>query len=120
MSGIWVFKNGVVRGLDNDPNNKRVTVDYSLVHVPTGEVISSYTSLTEILLELGWKPYDDGNSELLQFLKADSGLISLPKNFNKFKGVPKAMVVTNNPGVFKLVEETNEQKESTAAAEGSS
>ncbi|KAL1834741.1 hypothetical protein DCAR_0104963 [Daucus carota subsp. sativus] len=114
MSGVWVFKNGVVR-LDND----RATVDYSLVHVPTGEVISSYASLTQILLELGWKPYDNGNSELLQFAK-DSGFISLPKNFNKFKGVSKAMVVTNNPGVFKLVQETNEQKETTAAAEDSS
>ena len=109
MSGNWVFLNGIVRL--EDPL-KQAAVNHVLVHVPTGEVVSSYTSLTEILLQLGWKTYE-GDSEFLQFSKA-SDLISVPKNFNKFNSVYKAMVVTKNPGVFKLLTETNEQKETAA------
>jgi len=60
MSGVWVFEDGIVRRADSDPpsgagaggsrpNNK------VLVHVPSGEVVTSYDVLERRLRELGWE-----------------------------------------------------------------
>ncbi|KAL1834742.1 hypothetical protein ACET3Z_004393 [Daucus carota] len=85
MSGVWVFKNGIIRlneGSDHQSSRKKV-----LVHLPTGEVVSSYASLRQMLMGLGWEIYY-GDIELLQFHKASSiDLISLPKEFHKFNSI---------------------------------
>ncbi|CAN6854177.1 unnamed protein product [Brassica oleracea] len=51
MSGVWVFKNGVIRLVEN-PNQSGAD-SYSrrkvMVYLPTGEVVSSYSMLEQIL-----------------------------------------------------------------------
>ncbi|KAK1367607.1 Flowering-promoting factor 1 [Heracleum sosnowskyi] len=100
MSGVWVFKNGIMRlneGATMDQQSGRKKV---LVHLPTGQVVSSYSSLRQMLMELGWEIYY-GDIELLQFHKASSiDLISLPKEFYKFNSVYMYDIVVKNPNVF--------------------
>ncbi|XP_043719426.1 flowering-promoting factor 1-like [Telopea speciosissima] len=95
MSGVWVFKNGVIRLVENPPGEKKV-----LVHLPTGEAITSYTSLERILSGLGWERYyEDPN--MFQFHKKSSpDLISLPKDISKFKSVHMYDIVVKNPNIF--------------------
>ncbi|WRX31620.1 hypothetical protein QQP08_024107 [Theobroma cacao] len=81
MAGVWVFNNGVYR-LESSPRRK------VLVHLPSGEVISSYSSLENILRGLGWERYYGGDPDLYQFDKHSSiDLISLPRDFSKFCSV---------------------------------
>ncbi|KAL2530595.1 Flowering-promoting factor 1 [Forsythia ovata] len=103
MSGVWVFKDGVVRLVENPGerhgSNARQKV---LVHVPSNEVITSYAVLKTKLLSLGWERYyDDPN--LLQFHKRSTvHLISLPKNFNKFKSIHMYDIVVKNRNEFEV------------------
>ncbi|PWA65797.1 flowering-promoting factor 1-like protein 3 [Artemisia annua] len=84
MSGVWVFKNGVVRLLDNH-SREGLGRRKVLVHVATNQVVTSYEMLERILLSLGWERYYD-DPDLLQFHKRSSiHLVSLPKDFNKLK-----------------------------------
>ncbi|KAI9194862.1 hypothetical protein Ddye_021284 [Dipteronia dyeriana] len=99
MSGVWVFKNGVVR-LENDSmqNTKRKV----LVHVPTNEVITSYSVLERKLSSLGWERYYE-DPDLLQFHKQNTvHLISLPKDFNRFKSIHMFDIVVKNRNVFEV------------------
>ncbi|KAK3189761.1 hypothetical protein EZV62_000333 [Acer yangbiense] len=99
MSGVWVFKNGVVR-LENDSmqNTKRKV----LVHVPTNEVITSYSVLERKLSSLGWERYYE-DPDLLQFHKQNTvHLISLPKDFNRFKSMHMFDIVVKNRNVFEV------------------
>ncbi|KAL0457394.1 UNVERIFIED_CONTAM: Flowering-promoting factor 1-like protein 3 [Sesamum latifolium] len=99
MSGVWVFKNGVVRLVENagDCHGKKV-----LVHVPTNEVITSYSVLERKLSCLGWERYYD-DPELLQFHKRSTvHLISLPKDFNKFKSMHMYDIVVKNRNEFEV------------------
>ncbi|KAL5778938.1 hypothetical protein ACOSQ2_009675 [Xanthoceras sorbifolium] len=71
MSGVWVFNNGVVRlenpgGDSMQGSNARRKV---LVHVPTNEVITSYSVLERKLSSLGWERYYEVYPDLLQFHK---------------------------------------------------
>ncbi|TYG67367.1 hypothetical protein ES288_D05G071200v1 [Gossypium darwinii] len=94
MAGVWVFNNGVYR-LENSLR-RRV-----LVHLPSGEVVSSYSSLEHILRGLGWERYYGGDPDLYQFHKHSSiDLISLPKDFSKFCSVHMYDIVVKNPNVF--------------------
>ncbi|KAL4334871.1 hypothetical protein GQ457_07G043670 [Hibiscus cannabinus] len=94
MSGVWVFNNGVYR-LESSPR-RRV-----LEHLPSGEVVSSYSSLDRILRGLGWERYYGGDPDLYQFHKHSSiDLISLPKDFSKFGSVHMYDIVVKNPNVF--------------------
>ena len=98
MSGVWVFKNGIIR--QNEASEQQSSRKKVLVHLPTGEVVSNYSSLRRILMELGWEIYY-GDIELLQFHKASSiDLISLPKEFHKFNSVYMYDIVVKNPSVF--------------------
>ena len=73
----------------------------ALVHLPTGQVVSSYRTLEDILKGLGWDRYYDGNPGLYQFHKQSSiDLISLPKDFSKFNSVYMYDIVIKNPTVF--------------------
>ncbi|WOH12986.1 hypothetical protein DCAR_0832495 [Daucus carota subsp. sativus] len=106
MSGVWVFKNGVVRLVENpgadslDGSRHRKT----LVHVASNEVITSYAVLERKLMMLGWERYYD-DPDLLQFHKRSTvHLISLPKDFNKFKSMHMFDIVVKNRNVFEVRE----------------
>ena len=71
MSGVWVFKNGVAKLVQNpllDPlDNIQVgwtTPKKVLVHIPTQEVVSSYEELEQKLLDLGWRRYYKNNNNV--------------------------------------------------------
>ncbi|KAF5753987.1 putative flowering-promoting factor 1 [Helianthus annuus] len=105
MSGVWVFKqNGVVRlveggGGESSQGSRRRKV---LVHVPTNEVVTSYDRLGRILSSLGWERYYD-DPDLLQFHKRTNvHLISLPKDFNKFKSMHMYDIVVKNRNIFEV------------------
>ncbi|KAL1334806.1 hypothetical protein HN51_063767 [Arachis hypogaea] len=108
MSGVWVFKNGVVRLVENpggdsvqggggNGRNKKV-----LVHSTSNEVITSYSVLERKLNSLGWERYYD-DPDLLQFHKRSTvHLISLPKDFNKFKSMHMYDIVVKNKNSFEV------------------
>ncbi|KAG6390221.1 hypothetical protein SASPL_147953 [Salvia splendens] len=106
MAGIWVFKNNGVMQLVENPGadcaeSKGVSKRKVLVHLPTGQVVSSYKSLDQILRNLGWERYYGGDPDLYQFHKHSSiDLISLPKDFNKFSSVYMYDIVVKNPNLF--------------------
>ncbi|CAL5393224.1 hypothetical protein ACSBR2_013546 [Camellia fascicularis] len=98
MSGVWVFKNGVVR-LDQGSSGGRRKV---LVHTPTDEVITSYEVLEEKLTSLGWERYYD-DPDLLQFHKRSTPhLISLPLDFNRFRSMHMYDIVVKNRNIFEV------------------
>ncbi|KAH6808713.1 flowering promoting factor 1 [Perilla frutescens var. frutescens] len=100
MSGVWVFKNGVVRLVENaggDCHGRKM-----LVHVASGEAITSYSVLERILLSLGWERYYV-DPDLMQFHKRSRvDLISLPKDFNKFKSIHMYDIVVKNRNEFEV------------------
>ena len=103
MAGVWVFKNGVVRlenpGADSADGRRHRKV---LVHLASNEVITSYSALEMKLLSLGWERYYD-DPDLLQYHKRSTvHLISLPKNFNKFKSMHMYDIVVKNRNVFEV------------------
>lgn len=96
MSGVWVFKNGVVRLVEN-PGRGKV-----LVHLPTNEVVTSYEVLERMLTSIGWERYYD-DPDLFQFHKRSTiHLISLPKNFKKLKSMHMYDIVVKNRNVFEV------------------
>ncbi|XP_010259653.1 PREDICTED: flowering-promoting factor 1-like protein 3 [Nelumbo nucifera] len=109
MSGVWVFKNGVVRLVENpaieslDGSRQGSTTRRKvLVHSPTNEVITSYAVLERKLLELGWERYYD-DPDLLQFHKRSTvHLISLPRDFTKFKSMHMYDIVVKNRNCFQV------------------
>ncbi|KAL4558145.1 hypothetical protein LXL04_036342 [Taraxacum kok-saghyz] len=104
MAGVWVFKNGVLRlventGSDSFQGSSRRKV---LVHVDTNEMVTSYVVLERILLACGWERYYD-DPDLFQFHKRSNvHLISLPKDFNKFKSMHMYERVVKNRNVFEV------------------
>ncbi|KAL0326431.1 UNVERIFIED_CONTAM: Flowering-promoting factor 1-like protein 2 [Sesamum calycinum] len=107
MSGVWVFKNNGVMQLvenpseHNDGNGKRSSKRKVLVHLPTGQVVSSYSCLEQILRGLGWERYYGGDPDLFQFHKHTSiDLISLPRDFAKFNSIYMYDIVVKNPNIF--------------------
>lgn len=104
MSGVWIFKNGVVRLVENPGGEVSGSIGRRkvLVHTPTNEVISSYTDLERKLSSLGWERYYD-DPELLQFHKRSTvDLISLPKDFNRFKSMHMYDIVVKNRNIFEV------------------
>lgn len=106
---MWVFKNGVLRLVENpgaesgDGNGSsggsRRKV---LVYVPTDEVIRSYRDLEEKLSSVGWERYHD-DPELLQFHKRSTvHLISLPRDFAKFRSMHMYDIVVKNRHLFEV------------------
>ncbi|KQJ94665.1 hypothetical protein BRADI_3g12450v3 [Brachypodium distachyon] len=63
MSGVWVFKDGIVRRVEKDnpggssSNSGSMGRPKVLVHVPSGEVVLSYDILERRLQELGWERF---------------------------------------------------------------
>ncbi|CDP00906.1 unnamed protein product [Coffea canephora] len=106
MSGVWVFRNnGVIQLVENPAaeqgDARNGTRRKALVHLPSGQVISSYSYLENILNGLGWERYYDGDPDLFQFHKHSSiDLISLPRDFSKFNSVYMYDIVVKNPNIF--------------------
>lgn len=105
MSGVWLFpKNGVFRLIENpqaESSSSSSGRRKVLVYLPTGEVVSSYSSLEKILKGLGWERYYGGDPDLFQFHKHSSiDLISLPRDFSKFNSVYMYDIVVKNPNIF--------------------
>ncbi|PIN05680.1 hypothetical protein CDL12_21778 [Handroanthus impetiginosus] len=85
MSGVWVFKNGIVRLVDN-PAGDSLTGKKVLVHVPSNE----------------WERYYD-DPDLIQLHKRSTiHLISLPKDFNKFRSMHMYDIVVKNWNTFEV------------------
>ncbi|KAL0537978.1 hypothetical protein IC582_026972 [Cucumis melo] len=110
MSGVWVFRNGVVRLMENGGGTAAKGGQQSqlrrkaLVFSPTAEVMTSYEALEKKLVTLGWERYyDDPN--LLQFHKRSTvHLISLPKDFAKFKSMHMYDIVVKNRNHFEVID----------------
>ncbi|XP_015086900.1 flowering-promoting factor 1-like protein 3 [Solanum pennellii] len=102
MSGVWVFKNGVVRLVENSDCHGANGLRKVLVHLPSNEVITSYAVLERKLYSLGWERYYD-EPELLQYHKKSTvHLISLPKDFNRFKSMHMFDIVVKNRNEFEV------------------
>ncbi|XP_042440014.1 flowering-promoting factor 1-like protein 1 [Zingiber officinale] len=107
MSGVWVFKNGVVRLIEKGSNEQSSSSGRRrkvLLHIPTNKVITCYATLERKLMSLGWERYyDDPN--LLQFHKRSSlDLISLPNDFTCFKSMHMYDIVVKNRETFKVID----------------
>ncbi|KAM3027349.1 hypothetical protein ACUV84_031638 [Puccinellia chinampoensis] len=105
MSGVWVFKNGVVRLVENPGSERASTVRRkALMHTPSGQVVSSYSALEAKLTALGWERYYE-DPALYQFHKRGClDLISLPRDFNHFSSVHMYDVVIKNRESFRVVD----------------
>ncbi|KAF3322815.1 flowering-promoting factor 1-like protein 1 [Carex littledalei] len=100
MSGVWVFKNGVVR-LENQASGDSRK---ALLYLPSNEVITSYSSLERKLLNHGWERYYE-DPDLLQFHKRSCiDLISLPKDFSRFRSMHMFDIVIKNRDMFKVID----------------
>uniref|UniRef100_J3L7J5 Flowering-promoting factor 1-like protein 1 n=1 Tax=Oryza brachyantha TaxID=4533 RepID=J3L7J5_ORYBR len=118
MSGVWVFRNGVVKLVENPPaaasNAAGGIRRKALLHTPSGEVVASYASLERKLAALGWERYYSGAAAaaggamaapMLQFHKRSSGdLISLPKDFAQFGSVHMYDIVVKNRDAFRVID----------------
>ncbi|KAJ9537220.1 hypothetical protein OSB04_029953 [Centaurea solstitialis] len=105
MSGVWVFKNGVVRLVEN-PGGAESSQGQSrrkvLVHLPTNQVVTSYDVLEPMLTAIGWERYHN-DPDLLQFHKRTTiDLISLPKHFHKLKTMHMYDIVVKTRNVFEV------------------
>ncbi|XP_042505499.1 flowering-promoting factor 1-like protein 3 [Macadamia integrifolia] len=111
MSGVWVFRNGVVHLVENpateplDGGGSRQALNSRrkvLVHTPSNEVITSYAVLERKLLGLGWERYYN-DPDLLQFHKRDTvHLISLPIDFSRFRSLHMYDIVVKNRNCFEV------------------
>ncbi|CAA0837685.1 Flowering-promoting factor 1-like protein 2 [Striga hermonthica] len=105
MSGVWVFKNNGVMQLVENSTTEHAAKKKVLIHLPTGQAVSSYSCLEQILKGLGWERYRGGDPDLLQFHKRSSiDLISLPKDFAKFNSIYMYDIVVKNPNIFHVRE----------------
>ncbi|CAN6247977.1 unnamed protein product [Urochloa humidicola] len=106
MSGVWVFEDGIVRRADSDPPSSAgaggARPNKVLVHVPSGEVVTSYDVLERRLRELGWERYLYDPC-LLQFHKRSTvHLITVPRDFARLKLVHMYDVVVKTRNVFEV------------------
>ncbi|KAK1417870.1 hypothetical protein QVD17_27004 [Tagetes erecta] len=104
MSGVWVFKNGVVRLVENPGGDsfQGASRGKVLVHLPTNQVVTSYEALERMLTSIGWERYYNDPS-LLQFHKRSTiHLISLPRDFNRLKSMHMYDIVVKTRNVFEV------------------
>ncbi|KAI6684011.1 hypothetical protein NL676_029924 [Syzygium grande] len=71
-----------------------------LVHTTTNEVITSYSDLERKLSPLGWERYYDDPNSSNSTKRSTVDLISLPKDFNKFKSMHMFDIVVKNRNIF--------------------
>ncbi|KAL6593856.1 hypothetical protein ACP70R_048757 [Stipagrostis hirtigluma subsp. patula] len=118
-SGVWVFKNGVARLVENGAASEaggqavagkrkalgpRAGALYQAVHTPSGMVVRSYAELEPELRALGWERYHE-DPALYQFHKRGAlDLISLPADFARFSSVHMYDIVVKNREAFRVVD----------------
>ncbi|KAH7438680.1 hypothetical protein KP509_04G026300, partial [Ceratopteris richardii] len=111
MAGVWVFKNGVAKLVQNpmveivERRKQLVWRQKALVYLPTNEVVSSYSELEEKLRGLGWERYPyNRDPDKLQFHRGISSklLISLPRDYAKFKTMHMFDIVLKNRDFFEV------------------
>ena len=103
-------KNKVIRLVENPQaeqgDNEQIRArkpNKVLVYLPTGQVISSYEILEQIIKSLGWEMYFGADTSLYQFHRKNSiDLISLPSEFSKFTSIYMYDIVVKNPNVFQV------------------
>ncbi|PKA50995.1 Flowering-promoting factor 1-like protein 1 [Apostasia shenzhenica] len=105
MSGVWKFKNGVLRLVENPASEQSSTMRRkALLYIPTNELIASYSSLEQKLAGLGWERYFE-EPELLQFHRPSCiDLISLPRDFSRFRSMHMYDIVVKNRDFFRVVD----------------
>ncbi|TVU22463.1 hypothetical protein EJB05_32160, partial [Eragrostis curvula] len=106
MSGMWVFKNGVVRLVENaaasEASGGAVRKRKALVHTPSGQVVRSWSRSCGRWA--GSASYYEDPS-LFQFHKRGVlDLISLPADFNRFSPVHMYDIVVKNRESFRVVD----------------
>ncbi|XP_057430354.1 flowering-promoting factor 1-like protein 3 [Lotus japonicus] len=105
MSGVWVFRNNGVMKLVENPGAEALESGRRrkvLVHTASNEVITSYAVLEHKLYSLGWERYYD-DPDLLQFHKRSTvHLISLPRDFSRFKSMHMFDIVVKNKNSFEV------------------
>ncbi|KAF7008794.1 hypothetical protein CFC21_023479 [Triticum aestivum] len=106
MTGVWVFEDGIVRRADSEAPGRSggsgARPGKVLVHVPSGEVVTTYGVLERRLQELGWERYLNDPC-LLQFHQRSTvHLISVPRDFARLKLVHMYDVVVKTRNVFEV------------------
>ncbi|KAG8095839.1 hypothetical protein GUJ93_ZPchr0013g36912 [Zizania palustris] len=103
MTGVWVFEDGMVRRADTEaPSTGGRGGGKLLVHVPSGEVVTSYDVLERRLRELGWERYLNDPC-LLQFHQRSTvHLISVPRDFSRLKLVHMYDIVVKTRNIFEV------------------
>jgi hypothetical protein len=105
MTGVWVFEDGIVRRADSEAPGRGGAggrPGKALVHVPSGEVVTSYEILERRLRDLGWERYLNDPC-LLQFHQRSTvHLISVPRDFARLKLVHMYDVVVKTRNVFEV------------------
>ncbi|XP_031485591.1 flowering-promoting factor 1-like protein 5 [Nymphaea colorata] len=121
MAGVWTFRHGVVRRMACPSSMEAATDDGKeaswskrrvLVHVATGQVVSSNEQLERYLLGLGWERYYHGGApaagrpDLIQFHRSPetADLISVPSDFARFKSTHMFDIVVKNRLHFQVRE----------------
>uniref|UniRef100_A0A0E0AP34 Flowering-promoting factor 1-like protein 3 n=1 Tax=Oryza glumipatula TaxID=40148 RepID=A0A0E0AP34_9ORYZ len=98
--GVWVFRNNGVMELEEQATSRK-----ALVHVATSEVIRSTEALERRLGALGWERYYEDHATLqLHRRDGSADLISLPRDFSRFRSTHMYDVVVKNRDHFKVVD----------------
>ncbi|XP_006650073.2 flowering-promoting factor 1-like protein 5 [Oryza brachyantha] len=99
-TGVWVFKDGVMQLEEERAAGRR-----RLVYVPANETMASLQALERRLAGLGWERYYEDRASV-QLHRRDGGadLISLPRDFSRFRSTHMYDVVLKNRDHFKVVD----------------
>ncbi|KAM3315914.1 hypothetical protein ACQJBY_034190 [Aegilops geniculata] len=98
--GVWVFRKDGVMELEREASSRK-----ALVYVPANEAMRSLRALERRLASLGWERYYEDRA-VVQLHRRDGSLdlISLPRDFARFRSVHMYDVVVKNRGHFKVVD----------------
>ncbi|EAY89981.1 hypothetical protein OsI_11543 [Oryza sativa Indica Group] len=104
-TGVWVFKRDGVMQLEADVEGGTGRRQRRLVYVPANETMGSLQALERRLAGLGWERYYEDRA-VVQLHRRDGGadLISLPRDFARFRSTHMYDVVLKNRDHFKVLD----------------